>query len=191
LISLEDGATSYRDYVNRYFGAAVRAVQRPHYSINITLNPTDGSTVSGVTVKVTDSERVEHTGTTNEQGQVTVQNVSIGDAVVSVPNYIKTKITVSSSTRAFTLNFAAFLTGVYIEATDGTLYSKDTWPSTGKTPNSIVLRTGNVSIKMALGVANRKIASNNAAPIENYLTVKAVDEAKVWYDGAGDSEKIF
>lgn len=60
--------------------------------------------------------------------------------------------------------------GVFIEATDGTLYQSTEWKGT-KTANSIVVKQPTASFRIALTQLTLKIYSSNLGPLEEYMTV--------------------
>ena len=57
--------------------------------------------------------------------------------------------TALQSTRSVSVVWGEIQLGAYIEATDGSLYTSDRWPSS-KTANSIVLKTANISRRISL-----------------------------------------
>ena len=80
--------------------------------------------------------------------------------------------------------------GVFIEATDGMLYTSSNWDSS-KTPNSIVVLTDSVKFKMALTQARMVISNDISTPLGGYMfAITSESEAKVDYDGAGNTAKI-
>lgn len=60
--------------------------------------------------------------------------------------------------------------GVFIEATDGTLYQSTEWTGR-KTANSIVVKQPTVAFRIALTQLTLKIYSSNLGPLEEYMPV--------------------
>lgn len=71
-----------QDYYNRRYGFTVRPVQYPSSSITFRLSSTDGSSVSGLTIEVTD-KACTHTLTTDANGEATAI-LANGTATISV-----------------------------------------------------------------------------------------------------------
>lgn len=71
------------------------------FSITITLT---GDSVEGITVTVTDSDGISHSGTTDSNGVVQLTGVASGSAKVSASGYQLTNssITVNASSKSFT-----------------------------------------------------------------------------------------
>ena len=81
--------------------------------------------------------------------------------------------------------------GVYIEATDGYLYTSSSWSNSGKTANAIVVLTSACKVRMALTETPLPIHSNGTDPLQNYITpISDFTSVKVDYDGEGNTNKI-
>ena len=82
--------------------------------------------------------------------------------------------------------------GIYIEGLNRKVYAVDNWQSSYGA-NSIVVASGDVKFRMALTQAPSSMAMsvNAYAPLDKYLTGKlGEDEAKLDYDGAGNTANI-
>lgn len=104
----------YNDIEVRSF----RTLQIPMYSITITIT---GDSVSGITVTVTDSNSIAHSGTTDSNGVVRLTGVANGSAKVSVSGYQLTNssITINASSKSFTCGLVSF--GVWAYYSDGSI----------------------------------------------------------------------
>lgn len=120
-MDFRNNTVSFEQYLSRYQGLSGRAVQKPTYSITITLI---GDLVEGITVTLTDSDDVSHSGTTDANGVVQLSGVVSGSAKVSASGYQLTNssITVNASSRSFTCGFAPL--GVWAYYADGTFKSE-------------------------------------------------------------------
>ena len=88
------------------------------------------------------------------------------------------------------ISFQYIAYGVYIEATDGVLYTSSGWDST-KTANSVVVLNGEHNIRIALTEVQRPIHSNNNDNLSIYLpAITDQNVAFVDYDGKGNTNKI-
>ena len=84
------------------------------------------------------------------------------------------------------------INGVFIEATDGMLYTSNNWNSS-KTPNSIVVAGDSVRFRIALSQSSStmKIHSNYTDALEQYMTgVSSSATALSDYNGAGNTANI-
>lgn len=82
--------------------------------------------------------------------------------------------------------------GVFIEATDGTLYVSSNWTSS-KAPNSIVVAGDSVRFRISVSQpsSTMQMGSTDATYLENYMTaIKDETAAKADYDGAGNTANI-
>lgn len=150
----------------------------------------NASAVAGRTITVNDSD---YTSTSSP----TLVKVPYGtDYTVSVDVYTGYAKPAAKAFTASQVSRSVIMTynqlGVFIEATDGTLYTSSNWSSSGKTANSVVMFLENYSRRIALtGQALKKIHSTANAPLENYLTpISTTDQAAADFDGKGNTEKI-
>ena len=81
--------------------------------------------------------------------------------------------------------------GVYIEATDGTLYKSTEWNS-AKTANSIVVKQPTTAFRIALTQPSSKmqIHSNTSADLKNYMTAYKEEQAKLDMKSAKNTANI-
>lgn len=81
--------------------------------------------------------------------------------------------------------------GVYIEATDGTLYTSSTWASARKTANAVVVIADVCKVRMSLTETSLYYHKNASDPISQYLPEKGnATTAKADYDGEVNTNKI-
>ena len=102
-----------------------------------------------------------------------------------------TTYTANTSLRTVSLTYA-IPNGVFIEATDGTLYSPFAWAS-NKTPNSIVVSSDSVRLRIALTEPSSIMAISSAYtdPLDNYMTaISDATAAKADYNGSGNTANI-
>ena len=104
--------------------------------------------------------------------------------------------TANTSSRSVSITYTASQS-VFIEATDGMLYSSSDWEK-GKKANSIVFLTDSAMFRMAVYQSSYKysISRNSYDPLDNYMTALDPTEtsggtaARADYDGAGNTAKI-
>ena len=98
--------------------------------------------------------------------------------------------TASTPSRFISINFIA-LDGVFIESTDGMLFTHQWWPPHA-TPNSIIVAGNGISFRMALTQAPSTMQIHGtAASLNEYIaaipnSMMAAND----YDGAGNAKKI-
>lgn len=82
--------------------------------------------------------------------------------------------------------------GVYIEDTDGILYRKSAWPSSGVTPNSVVVITDDCKVRLALTQAPNTMKIDPNGGVQDSTVTGFHDEAsaKTDYNGALNTANI-
>lgn len=103
----------------------------------------------------------------------------------------ETTFTANTSSRSITITYSGS-SGVFIEATNGMLYTSSEW-SSSKTANSIVVAGNGVSFRMAVTQAPSAmpISSSYTDPLENYMTgISDATAAKADYNGSGNTANI-
>lgn len=101
----------------------------------------------------------------------------------------ETMFTANTPSRSISITYSG-TSGVFIEATDGMLYTSNEWPSS-KTANSIVVAGNGVSFRMALQQSAKQISSSYTDPLENYMTaISDQTAAKADYNGSGNTANI-
>lgn len=89
------------------------------------------------------------------------------------------------------ISFQYIALGAFVEATDGTLYTASAWASAGKTANSVVFITENISVRIALVEAGLLIHSNETTSKDNYMEpLPDTTLASVDYDGKSNTTKL-
>ena len=145
-------------------------------TVNITLTQVRGydADIIGATVTVTDLDTSATLLSTTWQGNaitldieaVTNYKVEVG----SVVGYItpSSQQYISKPSRELNITFQYGALGVFIEATDGTLYTSSSWSSSlGKTANSVVVISDMNSFRIS-GVESLLALSGNDG-LKNYL----------------------
>lgn len=137
-----------------------------------------------------DVYRFDNTGVVSAQipyGQI--YKVQAQHKNIWVGNYSAT-FTASTSLRTISITYGT-LNGVFIEASDGMLYTSNEWISS-KTPNSIVVLADNIKFRMAVKQPSSTMAIGNATdPLENYMTaISDMTAAKADYKGAENTANI-
>ena len=120
LMRWQDGTNS--TYI-RNNSAWTRAFCALNTSISLNLTSSDGTSVSGITVTVTDRTGKLQSVTTDSNGHVTVDNVAYGDAFVSVPKKqtINSTFKITPSNKTFTVGVITPPTGIFAYYSDGSL----------------------------------------------------------------------
>ena len=205
-ISLSDG-----DTIKVAKGATINPIASAitDYSSNVTIS---GKNVSAIY----STEVVTVTCTAEDGAAVTGQTITINNIqyALSVSGVITVKVafgenysvvagdwsgyttpaeqnfTANSVNRSVSVLWETIKLGVFIESTDGRLYPRLNWASSGKTANAVVVLTSACKVRMALTETALPIHSNYTDPLENYITAKDEASAKVDYDGEGNTNKI-
>lgn len=194
-LTTEEGVTTATWYK---LGAGGAAPINPNETVNISLTQVGGSSADliGAAITITDDDSGDtlYTGTwagtmltteidVNINYTVSVETITgyLACAPQSYQSGYQTERNISFQYRAM---------GAYVEATDGTLYTSSMWASSGKTANSIVVLTDVCKIRLALIETSLKIHTDDEVPLENYLTIKDETNAKIDYNGAGNTDMI-
>ena len=153
----------------------------------------DSASCAGKTIKINNK-----TLTLDNNGSVTTKMAHGTDYTVylgSFPGYISSSstITPSSASKTVSMQWKTLKLGVFIEDINGSVYERAVWNNVVHAQaNSIVIISSSCSMRLAITEFNgtKQIHKNSTDPIENYLTQKSEADAKVYYDGAGDTSKI-
>lgn len=100
--------------------------------------------------------------------------------------------TANNKTKTISMEYTLIVYGVFIEATDGTLYQSTEWKG-AKTANSIVIQQPTVAFRIALTQSSNKmkIHSNNTGTLENYTTrISDTEQAKLDMKSAENTANI-
>ena len=101
--------------------------------------------------------------------------------------------TANTPSRSISITYNEMIVnGVFIEATDGTLYTSSNWNSS-KSPNSIVVAGDGIRFRIALSQPSSTKQMTYYVPtaFQNYMTpITGMTQAKVDYDGAENTAKI-
>lgn len=164
--------------------------------MNITLTQVRGydADIIGATVTVTDLDTSTTLLSTTWQGNaitldieaVTNYKVEVG----SVVGYItpSSQQYISKPSRELNITFQYSALGVFIEATDGSLYTSSSWASGGKTANCVVLLTDNVRLRISLVHKQAPIHSNYNDALSTYISKPS--NINTYYNGKNDTDKI-
>ena len=169
----------------------------PNETVNIFLTQIGGSSADliGASVTIADDDSGDTLLTATWNGSTITTEIDVNTnytvSVGTISGYLdcpyQSYQAGYQTERAITFNYQAL--GVYIEATDHTLYTSSNWSSSGKTANSIVIISENVSFRLALTESSSAlpIHKNFSDPIETYL---AVPTTTPYYGGKLDTDKI-
>lgn len=100
--------------------------------------------------------------------------------------------TANSKTKTISMEYTLLTYGVFIEATDGTLYKSTEWTG-AKTANSIVVKQPTVAFRIALtqSSSTMKIHSSYSGALENYMTaIENEEQAKLDMKSAENTVNI-
>ena len=181
-----------KSYNYPYRGHTVRPVQLPHQNITLTFTTTDETSNVGLGVTVTDYEGIAHTGTTDENGQVTLSNVSNGTATVSVSNYrvATSSIFVTSSAKSFNISCMYMSLGVFIYTGDRLITSSD-WATSGKALSDVVgiaVVTADHQFVIAPESLGSKKIYNSQKACTGLSAITSDSVAKQRFEGAADTD---
>ena len=137
-----------QSYQGRYRGMSIRAVCFPNQRINITFNSIDNSSIIGLLVTITDIYNENHICIINENNQVSIGNIPVGNATINISNYMIQNngvINIKAKNNIFVINCRYAPPGVWIDTTDYSLISAENWSTLGinKTINGIAVISNN------------------------------------------------
>lgn len=174
----------------RYYGMSLRAVCKLYFNITITLT---GDSVSGITIIVTDSDGIAHSGTTDSNGVVQIGGVASGSAKVSASGYYLTNssIFVNASSRSFTCRLVAPL-GIWAYYADGSLKSEAEADSNAIGVAVLTENCGFVIDKTVTDSGNRPAFGGMYKDLSGIgvVVTSSESDAKLDFDGKGNTPKI-
>ena len=166
----------------------------------VTISLTDSTGAidpTGATVTITNTDLNVTLLSTTWQGEPIIANISTNTNYTVSVSAVSGKQPASQSykagwktARSITFDY---ISGAYIEATDGTLHASSSWASSGKTANAVVLITAACSVRISLTETTLPLHSNprESERMSAYITPASdTAAAKVDYDGAGNTAKI-
>ena len=171
--------------------------ENPNETVNISLIQVGGSSTDliGAAITITDDDTGDTLLTATWNGSTITTEIDVNtNYTVSVENI--TGYTHPSSVsyqagyqteRNITFNYA--LMGIYIEATDHTLYTSSTWASSGKTANSIVIITDAHSFRISL-VHNIDITHLPSGDYSAFSTFETVEAARLDFNGKENTQLL-
>lgn len=171
----------------------------PNEIVNISLTQVNGSSADliGASVTITNDDTGDTLLAATWNGSTIITEIDINtNYTVSVDSINGYKSPSSQSYTAMYQNernvsFQYVALGAFVEATDGTLYTASSWSSAGKTANSVVFITENISVRIALVEAGLFISNNEQVSKDNYLE-PLPDRvlASVDYNGKSNTAKL-
>ena len=154
----------------------------PNETVNITLTQIGGNSADliGTTVIVTNTDTQETMISTTWSGTIITTEIQAGTdyeiEVGSISGYIIRMNTVSYQASAFNIRNISFQYasyGVYIEATDGSLYTAQDWASASKVKNSVVLLNSTKSFRISLSEKVAPLNNELAGRYDDYVAILA------------------
>ena len=171
-----------------------REVKGLYYTEAVTVNVTcdDGTSAEGQQVTINGTVYdVDATGRITVKIPFDVEyTVSVNDkSGYTSPSSVTE--TANSKSKTISMEYIMIVYGVYIEATDGTLYKSTEWNS-AKTANSIVVKQPTTAFRIALTQPSSKmqIHSNTSADLKNYMTAYKEEQAKLDMKSAKNTANI-
>lgn len=172
-----------------------REVKGLYYTEVVTVNVTCNDSTSAEGQQVTINGTVYDVDAT---GSVTVKVPFDVEYTVSVntksgytsPSSVTE--TANSKSKTISMEYTLIAYGVFIEATDGTLYQSTEWEGT-KTANSIVVKQPTAAFRIALtqSSSTMNIHSNSEGKLENYMTaISDIAQAKLDMKSAENTANI-
>ena len=171
-----------------------REVKGLYYTEAVTVNVTcdDGTSAEGQQVTINGTVYdVDATGRITVKIPFDVEyTVSVNDkSGYTSPSSVTE--TANSKSKTISMEYIMIVYGVYIEATDGTLYKSTEWNS-AKTANSIVVKQPTTAFRIALTQpsSKMKIHSNTSADLKKYMTAYNEAQAKLDMKSAKNTANI-
>ena len=175
------------------------STSNPNETVSISLAQVNGNSgdLFGAAITITDDDSQTTLLSTTWQGSTITTEIDVNtNYTVSVETIAGYSHPSPQSYHADFQNkrnigFLYSALGVYIEATDGTLYTSSTWASAGKTSNAVVVIADACKVRMALTETSLMYHDDSADSIASYLLAKGNEIlAKADYDGEGNTAKI-
>ena len=176
-------------------------INNPNGTVNISLTQVGGSSADliGTTITITDDDSGETLLTATWNGSTITTEIDVNtNYTVSVETIAGYKSCAPQSYQAGyqterNISFQYRALGVFIEATDGTLYTVTQWDSAGKTANSIVLITNACKRRWALVDFVSKEVTTDATKERSYINVLPLISneitARTDYNGKSNTQK--
>ena len=172
-----------------------REVKGLYYTEVVTVNVTCDDSTSAEGQQVTINETVYDVDAT---GSVTAKIPFDVEYTVSVntksgytsPSSVTE--TANNKTKTISMEYILIVYGVFIEATDGTLYQSTEWTG-AKTANSIVVQQPTAAFRIALTQSSSamRMSANNTDPLDNYMTsISNFSQAKLDMKSAENTANI-
>lgn len=176
-------------------------INNPNGTVNISLTQVGGSSADliGATITITDDDSGETLLTATWNGSTITTEIDVNtNYTVSVETIAGYTSCAPQSYQAGyqterNISFQYRALGVFIEATDGTLYTVTQWDSAGKTANSIVLITNACKRRWALVDFVSKEVTTDATKERSYINVLPLISneitARTDYNGKSNTQK--
>lgn len=187
-------------YVVTSLGGGGAAPVNPNETVNISLTQIGGNSadLTGASITITDDDSGDTLYTGTWAGTMLTTEINVNTnytvSVESITGYLacapqsyqagyQTERNISFQYRAL---------GVYVEATDGILYTASTWASSGKTANSVVLITNIIKLRLSLTRTSQRLPyhSTISDPLENYITAYSSPNQNNDYNGDVNTDNI-
>lgn len=172
-----------------------REVNGLYYTEAVTVNVTCNDSTSAEGQQVTINGTVYDV---NATGSVTAKIPFDVEYTVSVNSKSGYKSpssvteTANSKSKTISMEYTLINYGVYIEATDGTLYQSTEWTG-AKTANSIVVQQPTAAFRIALtqSSSTMKMSANDTDPLDDYMTsISNFSQAKLDMKSAENTANI-
>lgn len=184
-------------YVVTSLGGGGAAPVNPNETVNISLTQVGGNSADliGATVTITDDDTSDTILTTTWNGSTITTEVDVNTnytvSVGVITGYLACADQSYQAGYQTTRNigFQYRATGVFVEATDGKLYTSSTWQSQNQA-KSVVLITNQLQRRIGLTQAHKPIYTNNNGNVENYLTAYPNNHGWDDFDGYKNTQGL-